>query len=261
MSVEGLALAFEFVVTVGVHTDGNNWHRGFSDDSWGAIDPATVDIDGVADTVETSAFVFSYYSFFDQLELNYSYGAEPESPAEAWFEGLPAAGAVLRVYFGADDYEDFAFADAAQVQFGVASWRTPYASAAFRHWDEGDEGQERRVQVWAPPTETPLHERMQFSNFASTTLAEAISSSATQLRLAGNASAFPTLGEDQIFTLVVSEEDKYEVMYCTARTGDLLTVERAQENTTARPFSTSARVVHTVTAGFFAQLRQAGLGL
>lgn len=96
-----------------------------------------------------------------------------------------------------------------------------------------------------------LKDKMQFSNFASTTLAEAISSSATQLRLAGNASAFPTLGEDQIFTLVVSEEDKYEIMYCTARNGDLLTVERAQENTTARSFSTSARVVHTVTAAFF----------
>jgi len=96
-----------------------------------------------------------------------------------------------------------------------------------------------------------LKDTMQFSNFASTTLAEAISSSATQLRLAGNASAFPTLGEGQIFTLVVSEGDKYEIMYCTARTGDLLTVERAQENTTARSFSTRARVVHTVTAAFF----------
>lgn len=97
----------------------------------------------------------------------------------------------------------------------------------------------------------------QFRNNARSTLLNAISASSTSITLqllAGE--AFPTLSTGQIFSLIVWSTDltTYEVMYCTAKTGDTLTVERGKEGTIARSFAAGAVVVHNVTAGFLSQL-------
>jgi len=79
---------------------------------------------------------------------------------------------------------------------------------------------------------TPL-----FANNASTTLAAGISSSATTVLVAvGTGAEFPSPTTGQYFTLTLNDQatgEIYEICYCTARTGDSLTVLRGQEGTTA----------------------------
>jgi hypothetical protein len=76
-----------------------------------------------------------------------------------------------------------------------------------------------------------------FSNNANTTLASPISSGATTIIVAtGTGALFPNPGLGQYFTLTLNDQatgQVYEICYCTARTGDSLTVTRGQEGTTA----------------------------
>jgi hypothetical protein len=104
-----------------------------------------------------------------------------------------------------------------------------------------------------------VHEtrRFVFVNFARSTLAARISASATQLRLAeGEGDRFPEPDGtyDEICSIVLKNSAQYEVMYCTGRVGDVLTVERGKEGTTAQIFALDTPVVHNATAGFFEQL-------
>ena len=97
-----------------------------------------------------------------------------------------------------------------------------------------------------------------WANFARSTLAEGVSADATELRIrALDASLFPSPGHDEVFSVVLWSEDleSFEVVYCTGRAGDLLTVERGKEGTTPRAFAAGALVVHQVTAGFFAAVQ------
>jgi hypothetical protein len=76
-----------------------------------------------------------------------------------------------------------------------------------------------------------------FADNASTTLAAGISSSATTVLLAaGTGAEFPSPITGEFFTLTLNDQltgNVYEICYCTARTGDSLTVMRGQEGTTA----------------------------
>ena len=76
-----------------------------------------------------------------------------------------------------------------------------------------------------------------YSNNASTTLASGISNSATTILLAtGTGAEFPNPTTGQFFALTLNDQatgQVYEVCYCTARTGDSLTVTRGQEGTSA----------------------------
>ena len=73
------------------------------------------------------------------------------------------------------------------------------------------------------------------ANNASTTLGAALTTGATTIVVV-NGAAFPSPGLNQYFTLTLNDVATgllYEVCYCTARTGNSLTVLRAQEGTSA----------------------------
>jgi hypothetical protein len=82
-------------------------------------------------------------------------------------------------------------------------------------------------------------------------LAAAVSDTDTQLALsAGTGAAFPALGAgDSFFATIVSSDNLLEIVNVTARTGDLLTVQRAAEGTVARSFNPGSLVELRVTVG------------
>lgn len=101
-----------------------------------------------------------------------------------------------------------------------------------------------------------------FANFARSTLLEAISADATELRVQeGLGAVFPTADQahGEIFAIIVGSGSTFEIMYVTAKANDTFTVERGKEGTTAREWTAGTVVVHSVTAAFFEQ--QAGIGL
>lgn len=100
-----------------------------------------------------------------------------------------------------------------------------------------------------------------FANNATTTLAAPISSSATSLTLASGAgSKFPALSAGQAFSITMKDSatgEQTEIMYCTARAGDVCTVVRGEEGTTAQAWTTGDFVSNTLTAGIAEMFLQA----
>lgn len=98
-----------------------------------------------------------------------------------------------------------------------------------------------------------------FANNAATTLATGISSTSTTLTLqAGSGALFPNPTNGNQFTVTMIDaitETKTEIMYCTARSGDTLTVTRAQEGTTAQSWVAGDYVRNGPTAGTLALLQ------
>lgn len=94
---------------------------------------------------------------------------------------------------------------------------------------------------------------LKLSNNADGLLALAISDSDTSLTLrAGHGSRFPALGSGDWFPITVvraSDPSQFEIMRCTARTLDTLTVERAQEGTSALAFDPGDVVSLRLTSG------------
>ena len=78
----------------------------------------------------------------------------------------------------------------------------------------------------------------------------AVSSAATSITVeSGKGSLFPILGSgDYFYTTLVDVSGNYEIVKATARTGDILTVVRAQQGTLAIPFPANSRVELRVTA-------------
>ena len=69
---------------------------------------------------------------------------------------------------------------------------------------------------------------------------------------ASEGSRFPVLAPGDWFPVTVLRGDgTLEIMRCTARSGDLLTVARAQESTTAKTFNAGDRVELRLTAATF----------
>lgn len=99
-----------------------------------------------------------------------------------------------------------------------------------------------------------------FANSASTTLAGAISSTATSLSVAaGDGALFPSIGANQIFKLTLTDQASgqlREIMHVTARSGDTFTVLRGQEGTAPRAWSAGDLVDNLCTAGTMTQLAQ-----
>lgn len=78
------------------------------------------------------------------------------------------------------------------------------------------------------------------SNNAGTRLASALSTSATTLSVTpGDGSKFPPLspGNDWFPLTLVKSDGSLEILHCTARSGDVMTVVRAQEGTAAQAFA------------------------
>lgn len=91
---------------------------------------------------------------------------------------------------------------------------------------------------------------IKFANSAYATLASGINSSATSITLTtGQGARFPSLaGGDYFFATLIDTSNNLEIVKCTARSTDVLTVVRGQESTTARAFSTGDRIELRITA-------------
>jgi len=91
---------------------------------------------------------------------------------------------------------------------------------------------------------------IQLKNNASGTLATAISASDTGIVLTtGNGASFPVLGlGDYFYATLESTGGTFEVVRVTARSGDSMTVVRAQEGSTANSFAAGSRLEMRVTA-------------
>jgi hypothetical protein len=94
---------------------------------------------------------------------------------------------------------------------------------------------------------------IKLSNNAFGTLAAGINSSATSITLTtGQGARFPTLGAgDYFYATLVDTSNNLEIVKCTARSTDVLTVVRAQESTTARAYNTGDRIEIRLTAQTF----------
>jgi hypothetical protein len=103
-----------------------------------------------------------------------------------------------------------------------------------------------------------------WSNNASTTVAGAITPTSTTIALAaGTGVSFPnpTGGNYYVATLYdQATKTIYEILHVTAMSGDTATIQRAQEGTTARAWSTGDIFANLVTAGTLNNFVQAGTG-
>ena len=94
-----------------------------------------------------------------------------------------------------------------------------------------------------------------FANNAASELASAVTSGDVSLTLkAGDGAKFPTPSGGDFFLVTLyqkagQDEINHEIVKCTARAGDVLTVVRAQEGTTARAFNADDPVELRLTAG------------
>lgn len=97
-----------------------------------------------------------------------------------------------------------------------------------------------------------------FNNFASTTLASGALSTDPTLALAVSTGAlFPSPGSGQIATVVVEDTNgNIEIMLCTGRSGDILSVTRGAEGTTPLAFASGSRVEQRITAGIIGVMLQ-----
>ena len=82
-----------------------------------------------------------------------------------------------------------------------------------------------------------------FSNAATATTASSITPSSTTVPVASGLGAlFPVLSAGEWFTaVIVDSSNNLEIVRVTQRVGDVMTVERAQDGTTARTFSSGSR--------------------
>lgn len=99
-----------------------------------------------------------------------------------------------------------------------------------------------------------------FANDASSTLAGPISNSAVSMNVAsGQGALFPNPSAGQQFAGTFNDAATgllTEIIYCTARTGDALTIERAQEGTVAQSWLAGDLFANLVTAGQMAAMVQ-----
>lgn len=97
------------------------------------------------------------------------------------------------------------------------------------------------------------------TNNAVSKLASSIAKASTVVAVsAGEGVKFPSLGAGQWFPVtIIKASGEYEIVRCTGRAGDVLTVVRAQEGTASLDFSVGDRVEHRVTAAAFAEFVQA----
>lgn len=94
---------------------------------------------------------------------------------------------------------------------------------------------------------------IKLANNAFATLAAGINSSATSITVAsGQGARFPTLSAgDYFYATLIDTSNNLEIIKCTARSTDVLTVVRGQESTTARTYSAGDRIEIRLTAQTF----------
>ncbi len=99
-----------------------------------------------------------------------------------------------------------------------------------------------------------------FKNNAKTTLASSLTSSATSVTVA-DGSALPSLSGGNTFFCTFDDGTNVEVVKVTARSSNTLTVVRAQDDTTARAFSTGDVAELRLTAGILNLFSQTGVAI
>ena len=92
---------------------------------------------------------------------------------------------------------------------------------------------------------------LKITNNATTTVPLAVQSTDTSLTVAtGTGPLFPALGAGDFFYATLSSTaGGMEIIKVTARANDVMTIERAQEGTSAIPFAANSRLEIRVTAG------------
>lgn len=95
------------------------------------------------------------------------------------------------------------------------------------------------------------------TNNASAEIALSITSSATSIILAaGQGAEFPSPGpSDYFYATLVDSSNNLEIVKCTSRAADTLTVLRAQDNTVARAFTAGSLVELRIVAATFTDLQ------
>jgi hypothetical protein len=93
-----------------------------------------------------------------------------------------------------------------------------------------------------------------FTNNAACLLGEDLDAGETSLQLeSGKGDLFPDPGVGEIFIFTIEDlvQGVREICYCSERSGDVLTIERGKEGTSARDWTQSNTVIvqHRVTAG------------
>jgi hypothetical protein len=101
---------------------------------------------------------------------------------------------------------------------------------------------------------------LKITNNAFGTLAASINDSVTSITVAsGQGSRFPTLGAgDYFYATLINISNEFEIVKCTARTGDVLTVTRAQDGTTARAYTVGDRLEIRPVAAIFDEKADVG---
>lgn len=103
-----------------------------------------------------------------------------------------------------------------------------------------------------------------FSNDSLSSLADAVGAADTSIRLvSGGGAQFPDPGPNEYFVaqfLDAATGERFEIVHVTARTGDVLTVLRAQEGTSAQNWLIGDAFAATVTAGVLQGMLQEGDG-
>lgn len=97
-----------------------------------------------------------------------------------------------------------------------------------------------------------------FANNASALLASGILATDTTLTVgAGSGALFPAISAGQMAVVTLEDTSgNIEVVHATAKTGDTMTILRAQEGTAAAAFASGSRVEIRVTAGVLATMFQ-----
>jgi len=96
-----------------------------------------------------------------------------------------------------------------------------------------------------------------FRNNAVSTLASgALITDTTIVVQPGEGSRFPNPGPGQYFIITVQNGAAFEIMHCTARSNDVMTVVRAREGTVAQPWAAGSSVTMRITAGCFEAFAQ-----
>lgn len=99
---------------------------------------------------------------------------------------------------------------------------------------------------------------LKLANNAISTLASGITAASTSITLAtGTGSRFPTLAAGDYFPATISNNSGFEIVRVTARSGDTLTVTRAQEGTTALSFNAFSMIELRLTASAATSLKDA----
>jgi len=102
---------------------------------------------------------------------------------------------------------------------------------------------------------------MLFSNNASSRLYGPIDAVTTSIRVEdGDGDKFPAPVSGELFTITIEDRrsGQIEICNCTGRTGDILTVQRGQEDTPAQSFAVGATVSNRLTAATMDFLAHAG---